>query len=192
MHDPETSENLAVFMETLAALFLNEPDQAKLDTVAKLVQLFQQMAPKENLTEELQELHVDQARDYFHSLNFQPDSKAKRPCESIYTEGHLNGTAAESCRSAYESWNFAPDKLLQHPQLVDLCPDHVGYQLAFLSIILRQEPDSYESHIFAEGRRWLEQLAMDLQNTEAYHRILGRLLQLGYSMVLAYYVEEEQ
>lgn len=167
-------------LDGLAVLYLREPLPALLEAA---VSLFPELgSPGETSPEAA-------LRDY-HDLFFVPVSgRYLAPFESVQREGRLGGPLTHGVASIYRLTEFDPRALDVSPHwLYQDLPDHIGFELAFISALLRNtqelsdaeaEPFIYTARYFWHHHlsRWGHAFGERLADRAAtpFYRGLGRL-----------------
>ncbi|WP_243438545.1 molecular chaperone TorD family protein [Fundidesulfovibrio soli] len=131
----EDAAGLARLFDAGAALLLKRPSHGLLEAASlALPCLAEPMLEPDALPLALED---------WSDLFFSPRSgRYLPPLESVFREGRLGGEAAWSARQAYEAAGFEPARLDMDPLWRAIPhPDHLGFELAFVSALLRCADD---------------------------------------------------
>lgn len=156
--DGETTASRADMYGFLASLFLQEPDEQTLPKQLQALNLAEQYAPSS-----LTALVSSISQEYFDCFFVPMSSKYTPPLESVFTgassqgRGPLVGPATQETAQLYETTGFNPADLLAFAPLKEMAmPDHVGFELAFMTYLCLQEEKSAERCDRAAVKRWTE------------------------------------
>lgn len=167
----------ADLFQFLAALYLQKPESRHQEALSEASTALAACWQDEELLKRIQGLEsepLSQAVQDYYDLNFVPN-KSKPPFESVYVEGCYRGRVTRNIAGAYEQWGFRPAELESDPMFKGAHPDHAGFELAFMSLLLSEKPTCPEVAAFIKDRRWLGSLGKDLDQPgrAVYTRVLG-------------------
>jgi len=162
----------ADFLEFAAALYLNEPDEERLDKCREVGLNFREFFPEELFAKMLVFVDRDpceEVRQEYFDLFFVPISgRYLPPFEAAHRERSMAAELPVSVQNFYGCVGFKPEKL-EIPSYVRMLnrPDHSGFEMAFMGLMLKS-PGQFD----LDGKR--EQAKALFETARCFHsRHLG-------------------